>query len=311
MWHSKADYPAKCVKALTASAIAMAACHAAPAFAQDGEARPATQVSEGGLSEIIVTARKRNESAQNIPVAVIAMSTEELANRNINNIEQLSLSVPQFVVARGSTGSGANLSLRGIGSNFTSIGIEQSVSVNVDGVYYGQGRVLNEAVFDMQQAEILKGPQALFFGKNSTAGALSFQTANPGNELEVMGRAGYEFRTQDKYFEGVISSPLTDTLGARLAVRVTDMDKGYVENQSTGGIFRVTDTATGGTVTDYDVPASTRWGPMEQNFNARGTLQWEPDNQFSVTLKGTVADRQSTTPGFLNELFLCPVGGTS
>lgn len=200
-------------------ALAIASCFTTPAIAQTSEDESRQSASQGGLSDIIVTARKREESVQNIPVAVIAVTSEELANRNLNNIEAISQSVPQFVVARGSTGSGANLSLRGIGSNFTSIGIEQSVSVNVDGVYYGQGRVLNEAVFDMQQVEILKGPQALFFGKNSTAGALSFTTADPGPDFEAMARAGYEFRTQDKYFEGMISVPLTDTLGARFAGR--------------------------------------------------------------------------------------------
>lgn len=292
--------------ALGAIAIATAST---PALAQSSGI--AADDTTGGLSEIIVTARKREESAQNIPVAVIALSGEELAKRNINTIEQLSQSVPQFVVARGSTGSGANLSLRGIGSNFTSIGIEQSVSVNVDGVYYGQGRILNEAVFDMRQAEVLKGPQALFFGKNSTAGALSFTTADPTRELEAMVRAGYEFRTRDKYVEGVLSGPLTDTLSARLALRYTDMDRGYVRNQSAGGPFRVTDTGAGGVVTDYVVPRSTRWGPMERNINARGSLKWEPDSQFSLTLKGSIADRSATTPGFLNELFRCPINGTS
>jgi len=261
-------------------------------------AAPATETASdqaGGLAEIVVTARKRNESAQDVPVAVTALSSEELVNRNIRTIEQIATSTPQFVVARGSSGSGANLSLRGIGSNFTSIGIEQSVSINVDGVYYGQGRVLNEGLFDMRQVEILKGPQALFFGKNATAGALSFITANPGPDLELLGRVGYEFRTHEKYAEGVISGPITDTIGARLAVRVTDMDQGYMRNQSTGGPFSVTDTATAGTRTTYNGPPSTKYGPMDQNFNVRGTLSYEPTDQFSVILKGSYSDREATT----------------
>ncbi|WP_313802968.1 TonB-dependent receptor [Sphingobium sp.] len=301
-------------KAVAASVIAMAAWNAAPALAQETAPQSASaQASEnqGGLRDIIVTARKRQESAQNIPVAVTALSSDELVNRNIRTIEQVATSVPQFTVARGSSGSGANLSLRGIGSNFTSIGIEQSVSVNVDGVYYGQGRILNEGLFDMAQVEILKGPQALFFGKNSTAGALSFTTADPGQKTEIIGRAGYEFRTHEKYLEGIVSGPLSDTLSARLAVRWSDMDRGYMKNQAVGGPFKVNDVANGGAQTVYNVPPSTRYGPMEENINIRGTLKFQPTDKFTITLKGGMSDRNATSAGFLNELFRCPVGGTS
>jgi len=286
---------------------------AAPSYAQSEPSgqQGTTQESEGGLQDIIVTARKRQESVQNIPVAVTALSAEQLVNRNIRTIEQVATSVPQFTVARGSSGSGANLSLRGIGSNFTSIGIEQSVSVNVDGVYYGQGRVLNEGLFDMAQVEILKGPQALFFGKNSTAGALSFTTADPGNTPEFIARAGYEFKTREKYLEGVASGPLSDTVSARLAVRWSDMSRGYMENQATGGSFTVNDTANGGARTVYTVPPSTRFGPMEENLNLRGTLKFEPSDRFTIKLKGGMSDRNATSAGFLNELFRCPVNNTS
>jgi iron complex outermembrane receptor protein len=316
---------------LSASGLAVAVGIATPALAQSGTAAPQASLpseapqptaaagpraqadasDSGGLKDIVVTARKRQESAQNIPVAVTAISAEELVTRNIRTIEQVAASVPQFTVARGSSGSGANLSLRGIGSNFTSIGIEQSVSVNVDGVYYGQGRVLNEGLFDMAQVEILKGPQALFFGKNSTAGALALTTADPSSKTEIIGRAGYEFRTHEKYVEGIVSGGLTDTLIARLAVRFSDMDRGYVENQSRGGPFKVNDLARGGAQTTYDVPPSTRYGPMERNVNVRGTLKYEPTSDLTVTLKGGLSDRNATTAGFLNELFRCPVGGTS
>nr|WP_176392256.1 TonB-dependent receptor [Sphingomonas sp. CDS-1] len=297
---------------LTASLIAIAASAAAPAQAQEPTTQDASAPeNQGGLREIIVTARKRQENAQNIPVAVTALSSEDLVNRNIRSIEQVAASVPQFTVARGSSGSGANLSLRGIGSNFTSIGIEQSVSVNVDGVYYGQGRILNEGLFDMAQVEILKGPQALFFGKNSTAGALSFTTADPGSKTEIIGRAGYEFRTREKYLEGVVSGPLSETLGARLAVRWSDMSRGYMQNQAAGGPFKVNDIANGGAQTVYTVPRSTRYGPMEENLNIRGTLKYQPTDRFTITLKGGMSDRNATSAGFLNELFRCPVGGSS
>src|SRR5579885_554696 len=162
---------------------------AAPAFAQDAvpaaappagadaaalssaDAPPAADQDSGTLEQVIVTARKRAENIQNVPVAVTALSAEQLDRQALTSIEKIAATTPQLQVVRGSSGSGADLSLRGIGSSFTSIGIEQSVAVNIDGVYYGQGRIINEGFFDMKQVEILKGPQALFFGKNATAGS--------------------------------------------------------------------------------------------------------------------------------------------
>ena len=156
-----------------------------------------TLPAHADLEEITVTARKREENIQNIPVAVTVLSGEELDRLSLRSLEQIASSKPEIVIARGSSGSGATISARGIGSTFTSIGIEQSVAVIVDGVYYGQGRVINEGFFDMKQVEILKGPQALFFGKNATAGAIAFTTANPGSNFEALARAGYELEARD------------------------------------------------------------------------------------------------------------------
>jgi TonB dependent receptor/Tetratricopeptide repeat len=106
--------------------------------------------------------------------------------------------------------------------------------VNLDGVYYGQGRIINEGFFDMAQVEILRGPQALFFGKNASAGVISFRSADPGNHFEALARAGYEFEGKVTNFEGVVSGPVTDTTGLRLAVRSADMSGGYIQNVAPG-----------------------------------------------------------------------------
>ncbi|MFD2783565.1 TonB-dependent receptor plug domain-containing protein [Novosphingobium pokkalii] len=132
-----------------------------------------------GLAEIIVTARKRVESAQSVPVAVTAISAQTLVQRDITSIEKIAAATPSLTVGHASNGSAAQVALRGIGSSSTSIGIEQSVATVVDGVYYGQGRVLEEGFFDLAGVEVLKGPQVLFFGKNATAGVISIKTADP------------------------------------------------------------------------------------------------------------------------------------
>ncbi|MBP8234499.1 MAG: Plug domain-containing protein, partial [Rhizorhabdus sp.] len=138
-----------------------------------GLATPAIAQEEGGIQDIVVTARKRVETTQDVPVAVTALTREQLSRYDLSNLERVAASTPQFVIGRAPSGSGATLVLRGIGSNTTSIGLEQSVAVVVDGIYYGQGRTINEGFFDLGRLEILKGPQALFFGKNATAGVVS------------------------------------------------------------------------------------------------------------------------------------------
>src|SRR5690606_23513239 len=145
--------------------------------AQDPAAAAGVQ-AQGGIQDIVVTARKRQESVQDVPVAVTAISPVVIQQQDLTSIEKIAARTPSFTVGRASNGSGAQLTMRGIGSSSTSIGIEQSVAVIVDGVYYGQGRIINEGFFDMERAEILKGPQALFFGKNATAGVISLTTAD-------------------------------------------------------------------------------------------------------------------------------------
>ena len=285
---------------LLAAAVASVAT-GLPARAAD--AAPAT-----ALEEVIVTARKREENVQNIPVAITALSAKQLEHFSLHSIEEISANTPQLSVTRGSSGSGATISLRGIGSSYTSIGIEQSVAVNVDGVYYGQGRIINEGFFDMKQVEILKGPQALFFGKNATAGVLSFTSANPGDHFEAVGRVGYEFTSRTPSIEATVSGPVTDTFGLRLAIRASEMQGGYVENLAPATSLTTFNVATG-VLTSHPIAAPTKDIPAEEDLVARLTAQWKPNDQFTLTLKGA-ADRYRVTDATWNgEIARCPVGG--
>ncbi len=263
------------------------------AFAQDAEPAPAAasavpQASGGGgVQDIVVTARRRSESAQNVPVSVTVISGEEIARRDLTSLERIAAATPQLVIGRNVSGSGAQLTLRGVGSNSLSIGTEQSVAVIVDGVYYGQGRTINEGFFDLASMEILKGPQSLFFGKNATAGVISITTANPTKELTAQVRAGYEFNAKKKYAEGFISGPLTDTLGFRLAVRGSSDAGSLFTNQAGTIVYNTRDTPTAATVatnTPHYAPPS-RSGPREQDILVRGTLRWEATDRLTATLK--------------------------
>lgn len=269
---------------------------AQPVLAQDAEPvaqEPAAQeASAGGLTDIVVTARKREESAQSIPVAVMAMSAETIQKRDITSIEKIAAATPSLTVGRASNGSGAQLTLRGIGSSSTSIGIEQSVAVVVDGAYYGQGRVIQEGFFDLQRIEVLKGPQALFFGKNATAGVISLATNDPGPNAEFMARAGYEFRSQQYQGEFIASGPITDTLGARLAIRGSTMKRGYYRNVSVDRTYTtvdIQDVLGGGAVSPVGhlaTPAASH-APGEDELLGRLTLKFTPNDRLTMTLKGT------------------------
>jgi iron complex outermembrane receptor protein len=276
---------------LLLSASAVALCLAAPSAARaaDDDGAPA-------LQEVIVTARKRNENIQNIPVAVTAVSAEKLDNYGLRSMEAIAASVPQLNIVRGNSGSGATISLRGIGSTFTSIGIEQSVAVNLDGVYYGQGRIINEGFFDMKQVEILRGPQALFFGKNASAGVISFQSADPGDRFEALARAGYEF-------EGKVA----DTLGLRLAVRYSDMSGGYMENLAPAATMTTLNVANG-VATAHAAPAPRKDVPGERDFSARVTALYRPSDAFALTVKGSITRYRTDNATWNYEVGDCPLG---
>jgi len=260
-----------------------------------------------GLEEIIVTARKREESLQNAPLNVSAISQERIEKFDVTSLEKIASMTPQFFVGRASNGSGAQMTLRGIGSNSTSIGIEQSVAVILDGVYYGQGRVLNEGMFDLGQIEVLKGPQSLFFGKNATAGVISLTTAKPTEEFEATARVGYEFEGEQMRYEGIVSGPLTDIVGARLAVRYSDMDGGYFKNRAPQQPYQALDIATGETLSTFS-PADYRDAPGEEELLARLTFTVNPTDDLAMTFTGAVTEAQVQQSSWNYTAFNCPGG---
>ncbi|EQB17294.1 TonB-dependent receptor [Sphingobium lactosutens] len=293
---------------LLAGVAVGAALWTMPAMAQD--APVADNATAGGLEDIIVTARKRQESVQDVPVAVTAISAELVQRQDLTSIEKIAARTPNLNVGRASNGSGAQLTLRGIGSSSTSIGIEQSVAVVVDGVYYGQGRIINEGFFDLARVEILKGPQALFFGKNATAGVISLTSADPTSTPEFKARAGYEFKAQQAQLEFVGSGPLTDTLGLRVAVRGSKMWGGYYRNVAAPFDYPTIDVATGATGTALANPAPVDQ-PGERELLGRVTLKWEPTDRLTATLKASGTYNKTNNNSWNYVAFNCPNGGVS
>lgn len=259
-----------------------------------------------GLQDIVVTARRREETAQNVPVSVTAISRAEIERRNLTSLEDVAATSPQLTIARAQTGSGAQITLRGIGSNPGSIGIEQSVAVVVDSVYYGQGRTINEGFFDLANLEVLKGPQSLFFGKNATAGVISITTANPGNKTEVIVRGGYEFNAQQVYGEAIYSTPVTDNFGIRVAFRGSKQFGGLSENLA--GPITYNTTEVDGTKHAHVAEPADGDEPQEREFLGRVTMQWKPTDRLTATVKASGTLNEMNNPGWNAAIANCQNG---
>lgn len=266
-----------------------------------------TSAERGGLEEITVTARRRTESAQDIPVAITALSGESMRRMDMTNLEKVAAMTPQLQVGRSAVGSGAQLTMRGIGSNSSSVGIEQSVAVIVDGAYYGNGRIINEGFFDLERLELLKGPQALFFGKNATAGVISITTANPTREFFGSTRVGLEANAGQLYGEQVISGPISSTLSGRVALRYSHMFGGYTRGLATDQPYTTRDLATGN-LNPHVAPAGPVDSPGEREFVGRVSLMWEPTADFTAILKVGGTINKTNNPAWNNNIFSCPGG---
>lgn len=186
------------------------------------------------LEEVIVTARKREESLQETPVAVTAFSGERLTQLGLHDISDLSKVVPNVDMysGNGTTGVG-NVFIRGVGARNTGVNFDSGVGIYVDGVYVSRpdGAVLDNV--DIQSVQVLRGPQGTLFGKNTTGGAILYSTNKPNDEFEGHAevRAGNYNQLDGKL---TVNVPLiADTLMSRFSVYSTNRD-GYVKSRSNG-----------------------------------------------------------------------------
>jgi iron complex outermembrane receptor protein len=243
----------------TAAAVTPWLIHAAPAFAEEAaDAYEAVDTSDA----IVVTARRRAENLQDIPVAVAVVGGEALDAQGTYNISKLTQLQPtlQFF---STNPRNTFINIRGIGAPFglTNDGFEQGVGVYIDQVYYNRIASATLDFVDVEQIEVLRGPQGTLYGKNTTAGAINITTRAPSFEFEgkaEVSLGNYNF----KQAKASISGPLTENLAARLSLSSTDR-RGTIYNVST-------DT----------------WINSQDNIGIRGALLWEPGDDLSITLAG-------------------------
>ena len=184
------------------------------------------------LEEVMVTATKRAASTQDIPMSVEAVSGEQLTNQAIMDFATLSEQIPNFYVGDGVVTT--NINMRGTGSGGDR-SFEQSVGMFIDDIYMPRSRQYRSPFFDAERVEVLRGPQAVLFGLNSTAGAVSVHTARtrPGDGFVADVSLGYETEYSGTRAAVVLGGSLGDTLGVRFAGEFLESD-GFFENTFTG-----------------------------------------------------------------------------
>lgn len=178
--------------------------------------------------------------------------------------------------------------------------------MSIDGVQFSNGRIATFGFFDLQQVEVLKGPQALFFGKNASAGVISVTTAGPTDRLEIGGRATYEFVGDEATIESHISGPITDTLKGRLALRYRNLE-GWMRNdaQPFANPFYTAGQPAGAA----RLPGSVHKRLGDHDYLGRVTLQYDPNDAVSSTLKVFRAHQVDTGNGSaVQNIGPCPTG---
>ncbi|WP_417593243.1 TonB-dependent receptor [Parasphingorhabdus sp.] len=211
------------------------------------------------LDEIVVTARRTEENLLEVPISISVVSGESLERVGIQQLGEAVQTIPGVSVTP--TPVGDLLFIRGIGSGENQ-GFEMSVGTFVDGLHFGRGRSSRHAFLDVDRIEVLRGPQPVFFGKNTIGGALNITTRRPTDTFEASVEEYIEPEFSTFRTTGILSGPLSDTLRGRVVFRHYTSD-GYIRNA----------------FLDTDEPARDEWV-------GRATLEWDAADNLTFLLKG-------------------------
>jgi iron complex outermembrane recepter protein len=226
------------------------------------------------LEEIIVTAEKRSENLQDVPISVVALSSQQIKDAGITDIRNLAILTPGLTVTSEGNEAITTARIRGIGTVGDNPGLESSVGVNIDGVYRPRNGVAFGDLGEIEQIEVLYGPQGELFGKNNDAGVINVTTKRPSSTFGAMAEVtGGNFN--DREFRTSVTGPLNDIMAGRM----------YVGYQQNSGFLQVVNGV----------------GPSEQNntndrksYNARGQLLITPSDTVDFLLIADYAKRNES-----------------
>jgi len=231
----------------------------------------ADEAPDTNSGEIVVTARYRDESLQQVPIAITAVSGESLNDRAIHNLQDLSATVPSVDFRNGASNKDRTVFVRGVGTISTSPGVESSVSTVLDGVVLTRPGQATLDVGEVSRIEVLRGPQGTLFGKNASAGVISVVTAAPSQEFHAYAEGS---ATTDEEYR--IKAGVTGGIAPNVAARIDGLYANY-----DGNVRNVT--------TSNEVNGYERYG-------ARAKIEATPTDTLKLTLSGDYLYSHDTTP---------------
>ncbi|MFT7130660.1 MAG: iron complex outermembrane receptor protein [Gammaproteobacteria bacterium] len=261
--------------AVSAATAVLAVVGSSSSIAQEGQRQSTVSLL---LEEVVVTARKTEESMQDIPVAVSAMNSQQIDALKIRNIHDLSIGIPGVMLEDvGTQKNTANFSVRGVGMRGSIPSFDPAVGLFIDGIYMGLSNGVMMDTFDLKSVEVLRGPQGTLFGRNTTGGAVLINSKTPSDEFEANIRVAADGNPNgdgglSTYVMGAVTGPLTDTLSARLVV-YSNEDDGWFVNEFDG----------------EDTGAS-------ETQMLRTSLLWTPTDDFDLTLRYEYQDTEGDGP---------------
>ena len=262
----KSILPTLCLLALAPSP-SLAAEAESPAAS--GDTATAGQTDLGGVAEqnqlapVMITARKKSELMQRVPLSVTSLDASELEKRQLDQLDQLATAVPGM--QQSDLAISSRLSLRGVNSGDNNA-FEQAVGVYVDGIYRGRMNQQHLGLFDLERIEVLKGPQVALYGNSSIGGAISAVTRKPRFEAGSDWRLGYETEYQTSRVQGGSNLPISANLAFRVAASWQDQNRGYWPNLAEG-----------------------RREPEQDHRALRLSALWLPSDSISVNLRHETA----------------------
>jgi iron complex outermembrane recepter protein len=283
---------------LATTALAIALTFAPQAvLAQTADTSPA-QADEGGIDMIIVTAQKRSENVQDVPIAISAFGGDTLRERSVVDVASLGALAPNVNLDGGTpfSGSSAVLSatIRGIGSDDFAFNIDPGVGIYLDGVYLARTVGANQDLPDVERIEVLKGPQGTLFGRNTIGGAVSIVTHNPGNEFRFAGDL-----TTGSFgllrARATVDLPLTDSLAATVTGAVTSrrgFQRRIAYDGSPAEMQAIANSDSYLNFNQADYSTNSRQSG-DSSMSMRGKLRWDGEN-VRVTVSGDYTSQDSS-----------------
>jgi iron complex outermembrane recepter protein len=259
-------------------AAAVAAVLAASQAVQAQDAAATDASATGVVEEIIVTAQRREESIQDVPLSVQAFTGETLVDAGVNSILDLPRLAPNFNAMRGTQTANVRLSIRGVGAS-SNTAIDPSIGTFMDGVYVPRPGSLFGALNDIASAEVLRGPQGTLFGRNSTVGGVLLRSADPDDEFDASAELQYGNYAQRK-FAGMLNVPVGERFALRFA-GLHDQHDGYAHNRYDGQDFATAESDALRIGTTWDITDSVQWTVKYDRSRLQGDgkaeLEIDPD----------------------------------